>query len=914
MSVCLAASIAGTSTPASRSLPAVEVVAGGLADPVGVAVGRDGSIAVSDRKTGEIVQIDPSGNRTVLATGLDGPAGLAFDAQGGLLIVEERGRRVLRRDPSGALDVLASGIAGPRWIASAPDGTIYVTARLLPDSRRRSVNKRSVKQRSIKKRSAKKHGAETHSGKEHSIKQRSIERRSIRRRGAQRGSVNRGSTKQGRTDGPMRILALLASGEWRSIAGGFHTLEGLVWTDHGLYAVAEKRSMDRRQSRTWLVRVPIDANGAVGPIESASTGRDYAPIGIAVDRLGALFVTAEARGHGSSKKHNGVVLKPLTPASTATVLDGVREPRGLAFETTGDLLVVQGKKPGRLLRLRAPAPPELDAPVFTNQSPVAVAGRTSPGQRVSAFDTDTLRRPFAITPADTVTGTFSLLVPLRDNTDAWFAVTATANGGRGLSSAPAVRTITHDAMLPQAAIQKPPGGAHVRGVTTLRAYGNDGGSGLESLRLMLDDMTVATTQNPVPTSPLVGEFPIDTRSVNEGPHTFTVVATDRAGNLFADAQLVIVDRTPPQVRIVQGPANNGTDTAATFVVAGTDTYSSALDFSWRLDGEAWSTFAPPTTILVRGLAPGMHTFEARGRDMAGNESLNAAMQTFTVTSLQVSILEPAAGAVVTSPTVWLRGTYDGGSGVAVTVSLPPGSPIPSIPASAEAGIFAVEVPVDEATMSVTVNAVDLETGAMASDGVDIAVDARPTQSQPRLSALPAGGLAPHVVTFDLNLAAGTSIALDLDSDGTVDFEGTALNGLPFVYEQPGVYVPTLHATTSDGQVQTYRASVDVYDRAAFDARIQRVWRGLTESLRDGDLEQVLSFIHGARQAGWREYFEPFSPDDLEEHGAGFTGIELIRVGRGGAEYEMLREEAGQVFSYPVAFATDVDGQWRIWQF
>ena len=122
VSACLVASLAGTAnrpTPWSRG---VEVVAGGFSDPVGVAVDRDGSVVVSDRKTGAIVRIAPNGRRAVLVTGLERPAGVAFDPQGRLLIVEERARRVLRRHASGSLEILATGIVRPRWITAATDG------------------------------------------------------------------------------------------------------------------------------------------------------------------------------------------------------------------------------------------------------------------------------------------------------------------------------------------------------------------------------------------------------------------------------------------------------------------------------------------------------------------------------------------------------------------------------------------------------------------------------------------------------------------------------------------------------------------------------------------------------------------------------------------------------------------------
>ena len=71
---------------------------------------------------------------------------------------------------------------------------------------------------------------------------------------------------------------------------------------------------------------------------------------------------------------------------------------------------------------------------------------------------------------------------------------------------------------------------------------------------------------------------------------------------------------------------------------------------------------------------------------------------------------------------------------------------------------------------------------------------------------------------------------------------------------------------------------------------------------------------GNRRAVWQEYFGQLLPDELAAEGGRFTTIELIQVGRGGAEYEMLREEARRVFSYPIALVADVDGRWRLWQF
>lgn len=159
------------------------------------------------------------------------------------------------------------------------------------------------------------------------------------------------------------------------------------------------------------------------------------------------------------------------------------------------------------------------------------------------------------------------------------------------------------------------------------------------------------------------------------------------------------------------------------------------------------------------------------------------------------------------------------------------------------------------------------------------------------------------------LALGPSGSLTTLASG---FHG--LEGLPFVYDRPGIYVPTLRATTTDGQVLTYRTAVEVYDRAALDARLQALWNGFTEALQSGDVVRAVGFIHGNRRAAWQDYFDQLLPDELAAEGGQFTKIELMQVGRRGAEYEMLREEDRRVFSYPIALVVDVDGRWRLWQF
>lgn len=657
------------------------------------------------------------------------------------------------------------------------------------------------------------------------------------------------------------------------------------------------------------MRIPIRSDGSPGPIEVLVRGGKYLDT-LAVDRFGALFVATAAAAAGG-REGGAAVLRRLASGDMVGVASGLRSPRGIAFEAAGHLLVAEA---GRLLRFAAPAPPVVTVPAFTNQSPIPMSGRAAPGDLVQAFELADLMSPLAAATADATTGAFTLSVPLAPNAATRLSFASTAAGGLGLTSAPDSHTIVHDDRPPTVVILEPAAGAHVREGVTLRAGGEDDGSGVDSVAFTVDDSGVATVPNPDPAAPLVASLLLDTNSIAEGPHTTGAIAADRASNASSAAQQLVVDRTPPDTHIVSGPSGEIAETTATFTLGASDALSPSFEFAWRLDEGPWSPFSSMTTVVFEALMPGEHRFEAKARDLAGNEDATPVVQTFAVTVLRVDITDPAPGTVVTTPTVWVRGTVQsGGRDVAITVPLPPAFGVAAVPGSAEGDTFAVEVPVDADTTEITVVATD-GTGATARDTVAITVQIDPGAPSGIFQAFPAGGLAPLVVTFDAALELGGHLALDLESDGVIDFEGPSVDGLPFVYAQPGVYVASLRVTAEDGRVSTYQTAIEVYDRAAVDARLHAVWTGFTTALQDGDIGRAVRFIHGNRRAAWQEYFGELTAEDLAAEEQLFTTIELVQIGRGGAEYEMLREENGQVYSYPIVFIADVDGRWRLWQF
>jgi len=185
----------------------------------------------------------------------------------------------------------------------------------------------------------------------------------------------------------------------------------------------------------------------------------------------------------------------------------------------------------------------------------------------------------------------------------------------------------------------------------------------------------------------------------------------------------------------------------------------------------------------------------------------------------------------------------------------------------------------------------------------------------RFEAFPAAGLAPHTARFSPDLfPPGSFYSLDLESDGTIDHEGDTLSDLEFAYARPGIHVARLQATTPDGQVLAARTSVYVYNRAALEARLQAAWRGFKDALRGGDVARAASFVHGDRRAAWEEYFRQLTPDLFAVTDTVFADVTLSEVAPGRAECEMMRDEDGLRYSFPISFVIDVDGGWRLWQF
>ncbi|HSF07242.1 MAG TPA: hypothetical protein VLG10_15775 [Methylomirabilota bacterium] len=277
-------------------------------------------------------------------------------------------------------------------------------------------------------------------------------------------------------------------------------------------------------------------------------------------------------------------------------------------------------------------------------------------------------------------------------------------------------------------------------------------------------------------------------------------------------------------------------------------------------------------------------------------------------SCEIRITSPIPGSILTEPKVIVRGTVQTrpGANTGVTVN--------GVPALVEVGQFAALVPVNPELTALTARAVD-PSGDVGADTIPVAVQLSSQEPRLRLQASPAGGVGPLTVGFSVSsLIPAHTTALDFDGDGAVDFTGQSLEGQTFTYQQPGIYTATVRITDERGGVHTTATVVPVSDQAALDARLQAIWHGLKDALRAGDLARASTFIHSETRAAYADQLNRFSPTTLASIDTHMTTIQLVEVGPGGAQYEMLRDRDGQTLSFAVWFQLDQDGLWRLRRF
>ena len=840
-------SVSGSALAPSQpitALAAFEVLADGFGALRGIAVDDDDRVYVADREAGTVTRLGVEG-RTVIARRLERPVGLALGLDGRLLVAEERGARVVRLDPNGPTPIVR-GIKQPRWLAVSERGTVYISARRLT-------------------------------------------------RGADPEPDDESAE-------PEMILALATNGTLSVFADGFDHLQGLVAHHDAVYAATTGPRGAHRQGGI-VYRIPVLPNGQAGAITRVGPREAFErPIGLTIDRLGALYLSAPVASLDGQQSRQAIV-KLHQDGAVSTFAANLDSPGGLAFDSHGHLYVGDGNA-GRVLRFLAPAAPMLGrVPAFTTQPTVTLTGTTIPNARVDVFVND---RP-ALTVPSTAAGMFGAAITLTTNSDNSLDAFATAAGGNGLTSPAAEASIVHDAAAPEIVLQAPPGGTFVRGTVEIHADAADTGSGVATLSLSAAGQAVAATVvPPLPAPAARASATWNTTGVADGTQILSASAADRAGNSLTVTRVVIVDNRPPETEIVEGPSGVIAQAAATFTFTGTDNLAPAasLQFAWRLDGGPLGPFTNLTVAALSDLAPGPHVFEVVARDLAGNEDPTPARRMFTVGSatVAIAITAPGAGATVSCASALVRGTVGDGPDVSVSVN--------GFAALVHGGQWAVEVPLAPGDNLITAVA-RAATGGEGTASITLAGVAGAPAIVVR--AEPASGLAPLQVTWRVatrTLRPIVRFELDELGGGTFGAPVSALDGTQSLYPTAGLRFPTVRATDDQGTVYVATTIVQADEPQAAAGRFQALWSGFKARLQAGERAGALSQLSPALRSRFEPIFGQLAAD-LPTIAAGLGSIELIDQVENLAETAIIQVEDGAPRLYFIYFRRDNRGQWLI---
>ncbi len=203
-----------------------------------------------------------------------------------------------------------------------------------------------------------------------------------------------------------------------------------------------------------------------------------------------------------------------------------------------------------------------------------------------------------------------------------FAVFATSPSGNP-DQTPDVHEWTVDTVAPVARLTQAPAALDNSEYPTFAFTTVDGDEATFGCKLD-DRVEVACT------SPWTPQVP-----VGKGAHTFTLIATDLAGNVqvVPTVHSWTADLALPDTVIDSGPTGTITTSDVSFTFSARNA-TPPVRFECRFDGGPWGPWAPCTSPFTRtGVQDALHTFDVRVIDANGLYDATPATRTFTIDTI-----------------------------------------------------------------------------------------------------------------------------------------------------------------------------------------------------------------------------------------------------------------------------------------
>lgn len=275
-------------------------------------------------------------------------------------------------------------------------------------------------------------------------------------------------------------------------------------------------------------------------------------------------------------------------------------------------------------------------------------------------------------------------------------------------------------------------------------------------------------------------------------------------------------------------------------------------------------------------------------------------------SITLAIASPANGETIVKPDVNVQGTFINTTGNETGVA------VNGIAASVYGNQFiANHVPLTEDANTITITAMDTA-GNTAS--VAISVNAVTTGDYVRLTAAPVSGAAPLEVTLTVD-GSFNILQSDIHAAGPVQPEFLESNPEEYRVRMTveGIYDFTVTVTGPDGSIYQDTIAVTLLSKTQLDKLLRSRWEGMINDLSNGEAATALNYIIDVNRVPYQTMFNALI-DQLPSIIATQKELNLISIGNGVAEYELVTLENGKTYSYEVIFVKGSDGLWKIQDF
>ncbi|MDO8283341.1 MAG: hypothetical protein Q7U10_12100 [Thermodesulfovibrionia bacterium] len=225
--------------------------------------------------------------------------------------------------------------------------------------------------------------------------------------------------------------------------------------------------------------------------------------------------------------------------------------------------------------------------------------------------------------------------------------------------------------------------------------------------------------------------------------------------------------------------------------------------------------------------------------------------------------------------------------------------------------FVNHLPLVEGGNIITVNAVDTA-GNMSATSITVFADT--TKPYVTLNSNIESGISPFDAYFSVDTSIPNSVStyqMDGNYEGSfdLDYTGAVFDDVSFTYAYEGVYYPMILVTDSAGNGYTDTIAVVVQDKVELDDIFIGKWIHMRDDLIAGETELALTVFIDNNKDKYRTVFEALSPQLPTIMGT-FIEFNIVDVKGNVAEYEIVADENGVLYSYPGTLIKDGTGIWK----